>query len=56
MGFTLTSLAFLIKTINKPLVRAADIIANRIYHTACENKFDALDSYPNLDYVIQPKK
>lgn len=39
---------------NKPLVRAADIIANRIYHNACENNIKALNTVSNLEYIIQP--
>lgn len=39
---------------NKTLVRASDIIANRIYHCACENNIKSLDAVQNLEYLIQP--
>lgn len=41
-------------SMNKPLVRAADIISNRIYHNAYDNNYAALDSVKNLEYIIQP--
>lgn len=39
---------------NKPLVRASDIIANRIYHNAYEDNIKALNAIQNLEYIIQP--
>lgn len=41
-------------SLNKPLVRASDIIANRIYHNVQNENFDALNSIPNFEYIVQP--
>lgn len=39
---------------NKPLVRASDIIANRIYYDINNDKIDEIKSIPNLIYITQP--
>lgn len=39
---------------NKPLVRASDIIANRIYHDANNGCIEAIQTIPNLSCIIQP--
>lgn len=38
----------------KILIRAADIVANRVYHLALENNIAKLNDIPNLYYIIQP--
>ena len=40
---------------NKPLVRAADIIANRLYHIAYTKDLEAIEAIPNLDCIVQPR-
>lgn len=39
---------------NKPLVRASDIIANRIYHDVNNGCIESIQKIPNLSYIIQP--
>lgn len=39
---------------NKPLVRASDIIANRIYHDVNDGNWDNIKNILNLCYIIQP--
>ena len=39
---------------NKPLVRASDIIANRIYHDVNDRCMENIQKIPNLSYIIQP--
>lgn len=39
---------------NKRLVRASDIIANKVYYLATNDKIDELDNIENMFYIIQP--
>lgn len=39
---------------NKRLVRASDIIANKVYYLATNNKIDELGKIANMFYIIQP--
>lgn len=39
---------------NKRLVRAADIIANKIYYLATNNRIEDLNKIQNMSYIIQP--
>jgi len=39
---------------NKLLVRAADIVANKIYHCAIENNYEKLATIPNLHFITLP--
>ena len=39
---------------NKLLVRAADIVANKIYHCAIEHDYTKLAAIPNLHFIMLP--
>ncbi len=39
---------------NKRLVRASDIIANKVYYLATNGKIDDLNNVKNMFYIIQP--